>query len=277
MSTSTEAPNSAELVPVAANVPSRNEDEDEDAPRKYVRSRIAFPYADLGDAIKIANVVHGDYGGRCSMDQLAASMGQSMKSGAFRTKVSTAQMFAIVENDHGRLHLTDVGRRVVDENTRGGALVEAFLCVDLYRILFEKHQGGVLPRDQGLEAEMADLGVAPKQAERARQAFQRSAEVAGFFRLGRDRLVAPPGAREGDSIAPVASQAVSPDSVSGPPPAANFPPLHPLLAGLMHELPQEGEDFSPDKRRDWLDAAKIIFRLVYGKDDGGEEPTSSSN
>jgi hypothetical protein len=40
-------------------------------------------------------------------------------------------------------------------------------------------------------AGMAGLGVAQKQTERARQVFQRSAEVAGFFEMDRSRLIMP--------------------------------------------------------------------------------------
>lgn len=246
-----------------------NDGDGGDARRTYFRSSIAFPYSDLGDARRIAEVVHGEYGGQCTIDQLAASLGQSMRSGSFRTKVSTVQMFGIVDNDRGRLNLTERGRRVVDATTRNSALAEAFLAVELYRLIFDRHQGGVLPRDPGLEAEMVDLGVAPKQAERARQAFQRSADIAGFFRLGRERLVAPPQAAAADSMSTMATQTVSP-ATSERPRVPRVADLHPLLAGLMQELPSQGQSFPCDKRGDWLNAAQVIFRLVYGKDDGGD-------
>lgn len=48
------------------------------------------------------------------------------------------------------------------------------------------------------------------------------------------------------------------------------PALHPLLAGLMQELPAEGQGFPAEKRKDWLDAAQVIFRFVYGKDTSGD-------
>ena len=237
--------------------------------RTYTRSTIPFPYADLGDALRIAQVIHREYGDRCSADQLAASLGQRTQSGSFRSKVSATQLFGIITNDRGRLVLTPRGRRVVDDQTQRHALVEAFLAVDLYRAIFEKYQGGLLPADRGLQQEMIGLGVAPKQAERARQAFQRTADIAGFFRLGRERLVAPPDAEIGGNISdmPAAPVAVTPDPpLSAPAPVPSHR-LHPLLDGLMGELPANGERFPAEKRKDWLDAAQVIFRLVYGKDD----------
>jgi len=244
-------------------------DDAEQASRAYSRSSIAFPYADLGDAQKIAEVMHGEYGGQCTIDQLAASLDQSMRSGSFRSKISAAQMFGIVDNDRGRLGLTSRGRRIVDSTTRPAALVEAFLAVDLYRMIFEKHQGGTLPGDTGLQAEMVTLGVTHKQAERARQVFRRSAEIADFFRSGRERLVAPPRTGVADTMPTMATQAISPASTE-PPPTSGVPNVHPLLAGLMQELPSAGQDFPSAKREDWLRAAEVIFRLVYGKDDDGK-------
>jgi hypothetical protein len=113
----------------------------------------------LEEAARIAEVIHGQYGGQCTVDQLAASLGgRSTGSGAFRTKISTAQMFGLIVNDRGRLHLTELGRRVVDENTRKAALAKAFLEVDLYRLIYEKHRGGVLPQDAGFQAGLSSAG-----------------------------------------------------------------------------------------------------------------------
>lgn len=235
------------------------------------RSSIAFPYADLGDAQRIAEVMHSEYGGRCTIDQVAASLRQSTKSGAFRNKVSAAQLFGIVTSDRGQLSLTARGQRIVDKTTRHAALAEAFLAVDLYRAIFESHQGGVLPGDPGLQAEMVKLGVAPKQADRARQAFHRSADIAGFFRLGRERLVAPPQTVPADTMQAVGTPTVSLDPVvSQPVTPSGTSKVHPLLTGLMQELPAAGQDFPSDKRQDWLNAAQVIFRLVYGKVDDGK-------
>jgi hypothetical protein len=54
-----------------------------------------------------------------------------------------------------------------------------------------------------LEREIANLGVAPKQTDKARQSFERSARQAGFFLQGEDRLVQP---RFGKESAPPAKE-----------------------------------------------------------------------
>jgi hypothetical protein len=77
----------------------------------------------------------------------------------------------------------------VDPHLGPQARVQAFLTVPLYKALFENYRGFTLPRDVALEQQMVSLGVATKQKQKARQAFQRSAEQAGFFAHGRNKLV----------------------------------------------------------------------------------------
>ncbi len=73
------------------------------------------------------------------------------------------------------------------------ARITAFLNVPLYRRLYENYKGRNLPPDPGLEQAIVNLGVSAKQKERARQVFQRSANYAGFFNQGRNRLILPAG------------------------------------------------------------------------------------
>jgi hypothetical protein len=56
------------------------------------RSSIRFPYSSLTDVVQVAETIHHDHGGRCTPDALAASLDQTASSGAFRIKVSTAQL-----------------------------------------------------------------------------------------------------------------------------------------------------------------------------------------
>jgi hypothetical protein len=48
---------------------------------------------------------------------------------------------------------------------------------------------------------------------------------------------------------------------------------HPLIMGLLRELPTPGSTFSEKKQRDWLNIAQAAFRLIYvtSDDDGGGE------
>src|SRR2546421_550330 len=40
-------------------------------------------------------------------------------------------------------------------------------------------------------------------------------------------------------------------------------PVHPLIAGLLRELPRPGDEFPREKQEDWIAIAKATFRLIY--------------
>jgi hypothetical protein len=61
------------------------------------------------------------------------------------------------------------------------AKARAFLAVPLYKAVYEKYKGGVLPPAAALERDLVALGVAEKQKGRAGQVFERSAEQAGLL------------------------------------------------------------------------------------------------
>ncbi|MBA3585252.1 MAG: hypothetical protein H0W36_12130 [Gemmatimonadetes bacterium] len=231
------------------------------------RSTIKFPYGDLDDAQEVARTIYENFGLSCSVDQVAAAMNQSL-SGAFRAKMATASTFGVVESARGQVHLTDLGARIADPQTGATARVEAFLSVPLYDSVFERFRGARLPGDTGLEAELVKFGVAQKAASKARQSLQRSADQAGFFSLGRDRLVQP----SVGMIAP--EQPTPPGQTTGatqmPPPDAGVqtaaPPLtqHPLLVGLWQELPDpKVKQLDPEQQANWIETAKLVLKLLY--------------
>jgi len=236
------------------------------------RSSIAFPYDDLDSAVALALAIHNNVGtGECSDDQLAAWTNQSSKSSGYRTQVTAARMFGVIETSAQGHRLTDLGRKVVDPARAREGKVEAFLRVPLYRAVFEKYRGGVLPPTAALERSMMELGVADNTKERARRIMERAAQQSGFFDLGRDRLVMP-------GIQP-----------AGPPPKEDLQEkpagssgggggghgkqvLHPLIEGLIQTLPPSTDrtEWPLQARAKWLQAAANIFDLIY-EGDGGIE------
>jgi hypothetical protein len=229
------------------------------------RSTIAFPYDDLDAAIEVAGEVHNTHGGQANAVQLAAGLGQTTKSGAFRLKVSAARLFGVVSANQGTLTLTQRGHRILDPVGEAQAKAEAFLDVPLYGKLYERFKEGNLPDDGGLEAAIRELGVTPKQVQTARQVFQRSAQQAGFFRFGNRKLVLPSGTAT--TIVEPQGQAPA-DQGRRNEGGGDLDELvrHPFILGLLRELPDPGKrDFPEDDRKTWLDAAKISFDLIYGK------------
>lgn len=248
--------------------------------RTKQRSAISFPYSDLSDALGTVAVIHDHAGYRCELSQLVSWMGHdNVRSGTFRQKLATARTFGLIKWDEQYAELTPLGRQSVDPQQEKAARVEAFLTVPLYRQIYERFKGHRLPPDSGLESEMAALGVSSKQTDKARRAFQRSADQAGFFTVGRDRLVLPaghgallPDVQPGTRLTETGTPAVE-VRTPRPEPQLDRPPLratigettlHPALEGMLLTLPKAGSAWPAEKRKQWLDAVALIFGLVYG-------------
>lgn len=232
---------------------------DAQEPAKYLRSTIAFPYTGLKDAEQIARALHDSWGGSASPDQLAASptLDASPRSGAFRTKIATARTFRVITISRGSIALTDLGRQLVDPQTRAAARVEAFLTVPMFAALVNAYRGTTLPPDQGLERKIRELGVSAKQTAKARQAFQRSAELAGFFKMGKDRLVQP-------ANLPGADELVAPkhEPIHGGLSLASTDDLPAPLPELWLTLLRDGRAWSPEKIQEFVEAARTLHGLL---------------
>lgn len=229
------------------------------------RSTIEFPYGDLNDAIEIANIIHSKYGIECETDQLAAALNSPSKGGSFRSKVSSARVFGATENERGRVILTDLGRRLTNPKIKRKASVEAFLGVELYNKIFEKFKGSRLPPPEALEKVMIGMGVVEKQVPRVRQAFNRSAEQAGFFESGKDRLVKP-GNLGLEHEADLDHKGSETDSQKISTPIddnRNFSHLDPFIQGLLKRLPDADSEWGMKERANWLIAAEHVFKLIY--------------
>ncbi len=239
------------------------------------RSTIAFPYYDLGSVLELIEVFH-DHARECSPDQLAAWLpgDAGTQSGNFRSRVNAARTFGLLERRQGHLVLTDLADRAVDPRQTVGARTQAFLNVDLFRVMHEQFLGKRLPPPSALEQAITTAGVVVTQAKRARQTLMKSALVAGFLEAGRDRLVQPveTGARAGDADdSPLASAAARVDDHATP------SVVDPMLRGLFERLPPPGSSWSDDDRGHWMAAAASIFTLVYpGSNASDDAPEASS-
>jgi hypothetical protein len=231
------------------------------------RSTIEFPYMNMSDAIAVAQGIRDTTGsGVCQHDQLAAALSLSPKSSGYRMRLSAARLFGLIESASGGVKLTEAGHAVVDSTRSRQAKAKAFLNVPLFRAIYENNRGKQLPPNPALEREIEGLGVIPSMSERARQIFQRSAEVAGYFEMDRTRLIMPAGT---DEAPPPKKDEDSPElkkngagSGGGEPPSG----LHPFVQGLLKELPPAGSVWAEDQRKLWLDTASSIFKMIY-KDD----------
>ena len=263
---------------MSENIDENSEDRDSSKKetRKLDRSSIEFPYGDLDAAILIAQTLYENAGMKCTTDQMAAFLNMAPRAGGFRAKLAPARTFALIENERGSVELTDLGSRIIDPSSAMSAKIESFLNVPLYEAIYEKYRGHLLPPTTGLEREIQNLGVAPKQTSKARQVFERSAEQAGFFDQGKDRLVMPISPSVG-SPKPVVQEVVTPAAGhENGRTDAYASDLHPFIEGLLKTLPEPETKWSQKNRQKWLQAASNIFDLIYTEEDQSSSPPTST-
>jgi hypothetical protein len=244
------------------------------------QSTIQFAYGDLDDGIRVARGIMTCGGVPCAADQLAAILGQTPTGGAFRGNVATARIFGLVDFVGGKYLLTELGFAITDPKRERAARADAFLKVPLYRKVYEEFRNRQLPpRPLPLEHAFVGFGVASKQKDKARQAFDRSAQQAGYFDHGsRDRLIRPAvadisGQQPGDGVDASRPTEIEPDtrdrhggSGGGGGGTTVRGRLHPFIQGLLDSLPEPETNWAEEGRAKWLQAAANIFDLMYKGD-----------
>lgn len=244
------------------------------------RSSVEFTYNGLDDSEEIANAIRSVGGTGCSLDALAAKLDQSATGGGFRMKVYSARTFGLCDISRGHVELTDLGLRIIDASHVKSARTEAFLNVPLYRQMYEALKGQPLPPMAAIERMMLSAGVAPKQKERARQVFIRSAKHAGFFDIHADRLVKPEGRTEvaaktqdagataGEKVAPPPTPRVIYGGGGAGGDGGGIPDA---ILGLLRLLPPEGTEMTKRRREQLIAAFSSAVAFLYPEPGGGEQ------
>ena len=243
----------------------------ESGARKRVRSTVDFPYSDLGSAIEMVRKIHDKAGIECEMVQLASWLGQSLTGGTFRQRYSASRMFGLIKTERsGSVKLTDLGQDVLNSGKSDRAKVQSFLKVELYSRIYEDCKGRPLPPVAALTSMVIKLGVAPKQAERARQTFIKSANIAKFIDGKTENFVAPgfPQIDEPGSTEPMVTTNNLPEKngESGDSSGELSPTLDPIIKGLIDRLPKAGSVWPSAKRKLWLKIIEDSFELIYTND-----------
>lgn len=228
---------------------------------KRHRSEIEFPYSDLGAAVELAQMIQSKAGASCEPDELAAWMGQTATGGTFRTRVSAARIFGLVDTGGGRIAITQLGRDMLPgSGSERRAKIESFLNAELFRAMYDQYKGNALPPPPAIERHMLQLGVSPKQTERARQTFMKSAVYAGFIDQATGRFVKP-GIDARDEAPPAQEK---PPALGGGSGGGGESDLDPLIAALIQKLPQKGASWEARERAMWLRMMAMAFNMTYG-------------
>ena len=230
------------------------------------KSEMKFPYTNLDDAIAIPKMLFEKAGQQADLMQLAAWMGHdSHRTGAFRVKLYAATAFGLVEIEGQEVRLTSVGSRVVDPEYQPLAKVQAFFTVPLFKGLYDKYRGKMLPGNDALESEIVALGAAPKQKDRARQTFQKSAQQAGLFNSGKDRLILPAGISESMLSSDTPPQLKQREAQTPAVIESKVIATDPRAGLLVSTIPSPDSGFSAGERKQWHAMADAIFDQIFGK------------
>ena len=227
------------------------------------RSKIAFPYLHLEGCIEIAQAVHTVGGHACEWNQVAAQAKQSAKGGAFRQKMLSARVFGLLEYKGQHVELTPIGQRSLDPQTTKLGRVQAFLTVPLFRRMYEQLEGQLLPPHAAIQHQMESAGVAPKQTEKARQVFLRSARDAGFFEINSDRLAKPSTSDQPEQSGGtgVREKQTADHRTSGGESEGRL--HHPLIEALLAQMPPPGTKWEQARCVMWLQAILLSLGMIY--------------
>lgn len=136
--------------------------------------------------------------------------------------------------------------------------------------MYDQHKGNILPPPAAIERQMEQLGVSPKQKERARQTFTKSAAFAGFIDPASGRFIKPGNGPQKDDEA----GAKKPDGSGGRGGGGGGggeDEIDPIIRGLLARLPKSGDVWPEGERKLWLQLLEGSFKLIY-KDGLGPRP-----
>jgi hypothetical protein len=258
---------------MADNLNTGNAAADSAEEKKRFRSEITFPYADLESCLELAQTLHSRAGTSCEQDELAAWMNQSATGGTFRTRISAAKMFGLIDTGQGRATLTQLGRDVLEgSGNERRARVEAFLNPELFSKMYEQNKGHPLPPPAAIERQMEQIGISPKQKERARQTFSKSATFAGFIDQSTGRFVKPGNLSVRDEGGGGPQERDEGDGNRGGGGGGGDPPkIDPIIQGLLSRLPRSGDVWPEADRKLWLELLSGSFKLIYKDKESGFE------
>ncbi len=260
----------------------KDPEQDPKSGKPRAKSGVSFPYWDLDSVVEVAKVMHERAGGVADTAQLATMLDYSgVSNGSFRTRVSAAKMFGVIEGaDDGKLRVSARGRQIVAPVTPAegrSARVEAFLAVDLFKRVFDRFKGTTLPENVGLRNLFLNeyTLVADRVGPTVRILLD-SAGQAGLFEAAgnRTRMALPLGVESSSSAPATPKLREKPDSPDttkngggngngGGGGGFNGDGIDPAILGLLMRLPPGGTLMSAKRRKALIDAFTNVVSFIY--------------
>lgn len=231
--------------------------------RRRVQSEIEFPYTDMEAASGLAHALQKNAGSHGDDQEVAGWLNQSADGGTYRARRSAARIFGLIDVTQGRVMLTALGRKLTEEASARSARAEAFLKPELYAAMYDKFRGTLLPPPAAVERFMEQLGVSPKQKERARQAFHKSAIYAGYIDGNTGKFIKPGSSPTSSEESSGSNKSHGNGGGDGDGTDHTGLSLDPLLIALLQKIPKKEEGWIGTKRARWFRAFAMNVSQVY--------------
>jgi hypothetical protein len=114
---------------------------------------------------------------------------------------------------------------------------------------------------------VTELGVSPKQKERARQTFMKSAQYAGFIDASTGRFVKP-GVAQTETV----REEKPPRERGGDGGGSDDLNLDPLLVALLRKIPEAEKGWPAQQRLRWFRTFAMNVSQIYDGDGDMDEP-----
>src|SRR5216684_8073656 len=125
------------------------------------------PFVTFAESISFAEKIYENGGGRGSYDLLSQIFNNSIKSSSFTKKLAAVKWYGmVIEPSKGDILLSDIGMAIAAPQSPSAASTarkEAFLKIEPFVKIYERHKGKLLPADEFLKNIFEQDSGTPKE------------------------------------------------------------------------------------------------------------------
>jgi hypothetical protein len=144
------------------------------------------PIISFGTAITFAEKIYEHGGSKASYDMLSRIFDNSIKSSSFTKKLAALRLYGlVVEPTKGDVQLSEIGMSIAapqSPQAEAAARKEAFLRIEPFTKIYDRHKGKLLPADEFLKNILEqDCGIPKDLSDAWLEAFKEAIRVAGLL------------------------------------------------------------------------------------------------
>lgn len=156
---------------------------------KTVRERSPlYPQFTINEILDFIQEINKIGGKKVSINTIASVLDTSVKTNAFKSKISTAKQFGLIRGTGGVVETTELAKRIlfpVNDNDTHKAIIESFLSAPLYQKIVERYENRALPTIDKLgNILLLEYHLTKNAKNIAAEKFIESAEQIGILKNG---------------------------------------------------------------------------------------------